>query len=528
MHLNYHFLRFLCPRLQETMQGFVAVACFSQNKDELVIEWKKEEETRFLRAHFLPPQIFYSFPENFQRAKRNSIDLFPELIGEKIKSCQVLSFERAFYFEMESGMILLIKLHGNRSNILLYEPNQEFPIRVFRNALLEDKSLNWRELEKSLDLSQSQFEALSGNASKFLPTLGKIPRAFLLKKGYPEADLGEKWTQMQEIIDMLDSPLFTLVQENEDVHLTLLPSENAIGQYSDPLEALNALFHKALVIGALEREKKQLAKSYADQIKRTENFIQKAKAKLEELQNSPPPAQIANVIMANLHEFSDGVLSKNLFNFYTQDEIKITLKQNQKPQELAANLYRKSKNREIEWKQLEEAIDSKEKRLSELHHLAEQVELMEGFRDLKEFKKNHKSEIKDAKNQESLPFRQFNIYGLEVWVGKSSKDNDEMLRRFVHKNDIWLHARQAPGSHTIIRNPAGNKIANAVLERAASLAAYYSKLKNESLAPVIYTEAKYVRKIKGSAPGSVMVDREKTLLVKPEGPNQEISGNIKD
>jgi Predicted RNA-binding protein homologous to eukaryotic snRNP len=82
-------------------------------------------------------------------------------------------------------------------------------------------------------------------------------------------------------------------------------------------------------------------------------------------------------------------------------------------------------------------------------------------------------------------------FGLE----KSSKDNDEMLRRFVHKNDIWLHARQAPGSHTIIRNPAGNKIANAVLERAASLAAYYSKLKNESLALVIYTEAKYVRKI---------------------------------
>ena len=181
-------------------------------------------------------------------------------------------------------MILLLKLHGNRSNILLYEPNQEFPIRVFRNALLEDKSLNWRELEKSLDLSQEQFEALQGNASKFLPTLGKIPRAFLLKQAYPEANLEEKWSQMQEMIDMLDSPIFTLVQEDEDVRLTLLPSDNAIGQYSDPLEALNALFHKALVIGALEKEKKQLAKNYADQIKRTENFIQKAKAKLEELQ----------------------------------------------------------------------------------------------------------------------------------------------------------------------------------------------------------------------------------------------------
>ena len=59
---------------------------------------------------------------------------------------------------------------------------------------------------------------------------------------------------------------------------------------------------------------------------------------------------------------------------------------------------------------------------------------------------------------------------------------------------------------------------NTVLEKAAQLAAYYSKRKTDSLCPVIYTPKKWVRKPKGSAPGAVVVEREKVLLVKPENP----------
>jgi predicted ribosome quality control (RQC) complex YloA/Tae2 family protein len=64
-----------------------------------------------------------------------------------------------------------------------------------------------------------------------------------------------------------------------------------------------------------------------------------------------------------------------------------------------------------------------------------------------------------------------------------------------------------------------------VIERAASLAAFYSKLKTDSLSPVIVTEVKFVRKVKGSAPGSVVVDREKVILVAPKGPDQDTASN---
>lgn len=523
MHLNYHFLRFLCPRLQEVLKGFEITACFSQNKDELIIEFQRDEEFRYLRAHFLSPHIYYSFPEKFQRAKRNSINLFPELIGERVESCRALKYERAFYLQFESCAILLLKLHGNRSNVLVYQASEFQPIRVFRNEFQEDHSLDWRTLEKDLNLSQKRFWELEGNASQFLPTLGKIPREWLKDMGYLSTNIEGKWRLMQEVMDMLESPIFSLVKKDEEVYLSLLPEDHAIAQFSDPIEALNELFYKALVVGAFEKEKRQLIKHFSDQLKRTENYLLKAKGKLLELETAAPPSQLADVIMANLHVFHDGKSSHELINFYTQETIKIELKPKQKPQDLAAQLYRKSKNRQIELDQLKDSIASKEIQKIHLEELLEELHQLKDFRGLKDFKKRNGKETKISKEPENLPFKQFQIEGMDVWVGKSAKDNDEMLRNYVHKNDTWLHARQAAGSHVIIRNAAGKVIPKRVLERAAALAAYYSKLKNESLAPVIYTEAKYVRKVKGTAPGMVLVERENTIMVKPEGPSEDIA-----
>lgn len=523
MHLNFHFLTYLCTRLSDLLLGYSVTECFSQNKDELILALQKDDECRYIRAHLLAPQIYYSFPERFQRAKRNSIDLFGELIGQKIKSVEVLNFERAFLIFFLSGDQLLFKLHGNRSNILYYQKGSTTPLYVFRNELREDKNLDWKELEKSLDLSKSRFIELEGNASQFLPTLGKVPRQWLKDQGYIPADLESKWQLMQQVMDMLETPLFSLVQRDVEIYLTLLPDSHAIQTFADPVEALNELFHKALVVGSFEKEKKSLTKTYEDQLKKTKNYIQKSSQKLEDLIQSPPPSQLADVIMANLHEFQNGVKTAELFNFYSNENISVTLKPQQKPQELATQLYRKSKNRQIEIRQLESTISAKQRQLQDLEAILFDLERVSEFRELKKFKKEHREDKALQKAPEGLPFRQFEVDGFAVWVGKSAKDNDEMLRNFIHKDDLWLHARQVAGSHVVIRKKGNQIIPDPVLERAASLAAYYSKFKTESLAPIIYTEAKYVRKVKGGAPGSVMVDRESVLMVAPIGPDEHIS-----
>jgi hypothetical protein len=526
MHLTYHFLRFLAPALSDAFAGSTVVSCFSQSKDELILETEGPQGTRFIRAHLLPPQVFLSFPIQFHRAKRNTVSLFDSLIGEQILACRAFSNERALKFELSSGKVLVLKLHGNRSNCLLYLPNETEPSLIFKNAISEDKTLDWRTLDRELNLSLEHFIFLEGNVSQFLPTLGPVPRAWLKEKGYLEKSRSEKWVLIEELVDILDSPLYALVEKEGELILSLLPEIKAKATYADPILASNELFYQALVLGSFEKEKNNLLKSYQDQLKRTQSYLKKATEKLNELKDSPPSSQLADVIMANLHAFEDSPGPVELENFYTSERIKISLKPKQKPQDLAASLYRKSKNRQLELDQLEKTLAAKNEQALTLQALLDRLHKASDFRGLKEFKKEHKEDLPAAKNEAGSPFKVFEVEGFTVWVGKSAKDNDEMLRNFVHKDDLWLHARQVPGSHVVIRKKGMPTVPQQVVERAASLAAFYSKLKTDSLSPVIVTEVKFVRKVKGSAPGSVMVDREKVILVVPKGPDQDTAANV--
>jgi predicted ribosome quality control (RQC) complex YloA/Tae2 family protein len=122
--------------------------------------------------------------------------------------------------------------------------------------------------------------------------------------------------------------------------------------------------------------------------------------------------------------------------------------------------------------------------------------------------------ISKGKEQEEL-FRKFEIDDFEILVGKSAKNNDLLTQKYSYKEDLWLHARDVAGSHVLIKYKAGKIFPKQVIEKAAQLAAYYSKRKSDTLCPVIVTPKKYVRKPKGALEGQVLVEREEVLLVKP-------------
>jgi len=108
------------------------------------------------------------------------------------------------------------------------------------------------------------------------------------------------------------------------------------------------------------------------------------------------------------------------------------------------------------------------------------------------------------------------LLGYDILVGKNSKANDKLTSQYAKKNDLWLHAKGSPGSHVVIKQKPGSNFPKPVIEKAAELAAYYSKSKGESLCQVLYTESKYVRKRKGSIAGEVIVEKEKVILVEPK------------
>jgi predicted ribosome quality control (RQC) complex YloA/Tae2 family protein len=108
--------------------------------------------------------------------------------------------------------------------------------------------------------------------------------------------------------------------------------------------------------------------------------------------------------------------------------------------------------------------------------------------------------------------------GLTILVGRNSRQNDDVTFRRAQGDDWWFHARGVPGAHVIVRGRA-QELPEDTIRRAAELAAYFSRLQAEPSVTVDYTRRRHVRRIRGAAPGLVTYSLEKTIRVRPRGPD---------
>jgi predicted ribosome quality control (RQC) complex YloA/Tae2 family protein len=112
------------------------------------------------------------------------------------------------------------------------------------------------------------------------------------------------------------------------------------------------------------------------------------------------------------------------------------------------------------------------------------------------------------------PFRRFtSTDGLNILVGRNAKENDELTFALAKSDDLWLHARGAPGSHVLVRMEKGKDPPPGTLQEAAMLALLYSDLKKSGKGDVVYTRRKWIKKAKGQAAGAVIVTREQSIHV---------------
>ncbi|HEY3248377.1 MAG TPA: NFACT family protein [bacterium] len=104
--------------------------------------------------------------------------------------------------------------------------------------------------------------------------------------------------------------------------------------------------------------------------------------------------------------------------------------------------------------------------------------------------------------------------GHEVLVGRTNAENDLLTFTLARPDDLWFHAQGVPGAHIILRTQ-GRRIGEEVIREAAQIAAYFSRARSASVAPVAYTQRRYVKKPRGARPGLVTIRNEKTVMVEP-------------
>jgi predicted ribosome quality control (RQC) complex YloA/Tae2 family protein len=120
-------------------------------------------------------------------------------------------------------------------------------------------------------------------------------------------------------------------------------------------------------------------------------------------------------------------------------------------------------------------------------------------------------------NVPPLPYRRYRSSGgLEIRVGKGARQNDLLTFHHASPGDLWLHVREAPGAHVILRWSRIENPPRRDLEEAAILAALSSDARHAQVVPVDWTRRKHVRKPRKAPPGSVVPERVQTLFVEPD------------
>ena len=232
------------------------------------------------------------------------------------------------------------------------------------------------------------------------------------------------------------------------------------------------------------------------------------------------------LLTANMHALRQNGKEAAVLNYYLDppEMIEIPLDPRFSVGDNAQRYYKKYQKmkaaRDMAGAQREQALTELaylEGQLDNLGKCVSDTELAELVDELREqgYLKREKGAKKPQKHAATKPMCFASSDGrARIYVGKNNRQNDALTLRFAEGNDIWLHTKNIPGSHVIIK--CEGELSEQTLFEAAMLAAYYSRARGSENVPVDYTPRKYVKKPAGAKPGMVIYTTNRTAYVTPD------------
>jgi len=230
---------------------------------------------------------------------------------------------------------------------------------------------------------------------------------------------------------------------------------------------------------------------------------------------------MGDLINANLWQLQKGQAQAVLPNFYDEGGASLTVPLDTRltPAQNAQRYFKKyQKARSAR----QTAAEQRTKTLAELDYLESallDVGKCVGESDLEEIRQDlvRAGYLRRSVNRrqmralpQSKPYHYLSSDGIAIDVGKNAAQNDR-LTAGARPNETWLHAKDMPGSHVIIRTEGD--VPAQTLKEAATLAAWYSKGQRSSSVPIDYTLRRHVKKPGGAAPGFVIYTNQHTVYM---------------
>lgn len=296
-------------------------------------------------------------------------------------------------------------------------------------------------------------------------------------------------------------------------------------EYDGISETVERFYHEKDSKDRIKQKSGDIHKIITNRLDRCYKKLEILGGELQEASDSEKYKIYGDLIMSNIYYLQKGEKKARLQNYYsTEGEyIEIPMDIQLSPSANAQRYYKhynKSKNAinkltaQIEDNKQE--IMYLETQLDNLDKCTEELELEEIRNELAEqgYIKARKA-VKNKKAKASMPMRFISQTGFEIYVGKNNVQNDYLTLKFAVNQDVWLHTKDIPGSHVIIKTE-GKEVDDTTLSEAANLAAFYSKGRMSSKVPVDYTRRKNVKKPNGAKPGMVIYENNFTLYITPD------------
>jgi predicted ribosome quality control (RQC) complex YloA/Tae2 family protein len=521
---NYFTMHHQVSFINDTLKGFRFDGALSRFKKTLEIQFSSSDSKKDV--------LFYAgsnaaiFIQDTHSIKRNNLaSFFEELEGLSLLEATLSKQDRVITFSFEANFRLVFYAFGPKANVFLVK-NDEI-IDQFRNdeiptANKELKQGDFEEITKLTTIKdkilcrESRFprHLISSLESIFLPQLSDDAALMMMV---------DHWVYI-----FFNKPTFRRLSNGS---VCLLDNSIIMDNEARIFENSNELIRDVWIQRERRDRFSERMNRIRDQIHSTMKRYEKILSYLEDEQTSLARIEkyetTGHILMAYSYM---GIVSSDeitLDNIFIPDtHVTLAVKKGLSFSDNAQLYYDKAKGTRKTLIANKDRMQDIRKKMYQLDTLAESFKLVDGSKSLDRWTKEHhiafNALVQDQSNKEAIsrPWRSFQYMGFEVWIGKTAAGNDELLQ-VSHKEDIWLHARHVSGSHTIIRMNKKLGFPNLeIIEHVASWAAWYSKAKTAGLAPVIYTKRKFVRKPKGAAPGSVLVDKEQVILVHPQKPEQ--------
>ena len=326
----------------------------------------------------------------------------------------------------------------------------------------------------------------------------------------------------ENFINFINSYSPTLLydkNELKDFYFNSLNYEN-FKSYSSISEVIDLFFLNKINFQKINARKNNLLSIVNSNINKVQKKINIAEEKIKTTSDMENIRKKGELLQANIYKIEPYQSEITVEDYYNDNlPVSIQLDKNLSASQNIQKIYKKYNKLK---NTLIASINQKKILQNELNYLESlsfEIQLASNLEELSDIESELISEgfIKVQKNKKEIvksTYLNFLYNRFNIFVGKNNVQNDKLTFSVANKSDIWFHVKNAPGSHTILKTN-NLSVPQDVLNFAASLAAFYSKLSNSPKVEIDFTTVKNVKKIPGAKPGMVIYENYKTIYIEP-------------